>query len=76
MSPVEAGLEVLRRIANKAHPHHRDDQGRPAFNVQLYLLARDGTHAGVAMWGPKQIAVADEAGARWEECAALYAAKS
>ncbi len=74
MSPVEAGLEVLRRIAKKAHPHHRDDQGRPAFNVQLYLLARDGTHAGVAMWGPKQIAVADEAGARLEDCTALYTA--
>jgi len=71
-SPREAGLEVLRRVVDRAAPHRRDQAGRPQFNLQLYLLSRDGTYAGVALWGPKDIAVADEAGARLEPCTALY----
>lgn len=71
-SPVEAGLEVLRRVAARSHGDRRDAEGRPTFNLQLFLLAKDGTHAGVAMWGPKQYAVADERGARLEPCTALF----
>lgn len=71
-APREAGLEILRRIAAATPSAQRDPQGRPRFNLQLYLLARDGTHAGVALWGPKQIAVSDEQGTRWEPCTALF----
>jgi len=72
MSPQEAGLAILRRVAEHTPPHRRDSEGRPNFNLQLYLLARDGRHAGVALRGPKQIAVADEQGARLVLCAALF----
>ncbi|MEQ8788598.1 MAG: N(4)-(beta-N-acetylglucosaminyl)-L-asparaginase [Pirellulaceae bacterium] len=72
LPPVEAGLEVLRRVAARSHADRRDDQGRPTFNLQLFLLAKDGAHAGVAMWGPKQIAVGDEEGVRLEACTALF----
>jgi N4-(beta-N-acetylglucosaminyl)-L-asparaginase len=72
LSPQEAGLEILRRVAEHAPRHKRDTEGRPNFNLQLYLLARDGRHAGVALRGPKEIAVVDERGARLEECAALF----
>ncbi len=72
LSPHEAGLEVLRRVAKHAPPHKRDAEGRPNFNLQLYLLARDGRHAGVALRGPKQIAVVDERGGRLEPCETLY----
>jgi N4-(beta-N-acetylglucosaminyl)-L-asparaginase len=71
-SPLEAGMEVLRRVAARAAPHQRDSAGRAAFNLQLFLLDRDGGHAGVAMWGPKQLAVCDQNGPRLEDCAALY----
>ena len=71
-SPEEAGMEVLRRINAKSLPQERDEQGRANFNLQLFILGKDGSHAGVAMWGPKQIAVADEAGARREDCCALF----
>jgi N4-(beta-N-acetylglucosaminyl)-L-asparaginase len=71
-SPKEAGLEVLRRVAQHAVPRLRDDQGRPKFNLKFYLLAKDGTHAGATLWGPAQFAVTDERGSRLEECAALY----
>ena len=73
-SPEEAGLEVLRRIAARAHPDQRDPQGRPRFNLWLFLLAPDGRHAGVSLWGGKQFALADEHGARLEPCVALLEA--
>lgn len=71
-SPRDAGLAMLARIVEKTRPDQRDGQGRPRFNLWLYLLAKDGTHAGVTMWGPKQFAIADEKGARLETCAALF----
>ena len=71
--PREAGVEVLQRVADHTHePHLLDEHGRPAFNVKLYLLHKDGAHAGVALWGPAEIAVADAHGARLESCAALF----
>lgn len=73
-SPEEAGLELLRRIAARTHPGQTDAAGRPRFNLWLYLLAPDGRHAGVTMWGPKQFALADEHGARLMPCAALFIA--
>lgn len=73
-SPEQAGLEILRRIAARAHPELKDAQGRPRFNLWLYLLSKDGRHAGVTMWGPKEFAVADEAGARLQPCTALFTA--
>ncbi|QDU94159.1 isoaspartyl peptidase/L-asparaginase [Lignipirellula cremea] len=72
LSPVDAGLELLRRIAAKTPEHERDENGRPKFNLQLFLLHHSGAHAGVAMWGPKQIAVCDEQGGRLEDCTPLY----
>ncbi len=71
-SPEEAGLEVLRRIAAQAQPHERQADGRPKFNLQLFLLAADGRHAGAALWGPKQYAVCDAAGPRLLPCTPLY----
>ena len=71
-SPEEAGLEILRRIAARVHADQKDPQGRPRFNLWLYLLAPDGRHAGVTLWGPKQFALADGQGARLETCVALF----
>lgn len=71
-TPREAGLEVLRRIAAKCEPRLRDKEGRPKFNLMLFLLAKDGTHAGLALRPGKRIAVTDESGSRIEECVSLY----
>jgi N4-(beta-N-acetylglucosaminyl)-L-asparaginase len=75
-SPLEAGMAMLQRIATKTRADQRDEQGRPRFNLWLYLLAKDGTHAGVTMWGPKQYAIADEKGERLEACTALFMRES
>jgi N4-(beta-N-acetylglucosaminyl)-L-asparaginase len=72
MSPKEAGLEVLRRVAKHTAPRLLDKQGRPEFDLQFYVLGKDGRHAGVAMWGPKKFAVTDKDGTRLEACATLY----
>lgn len=72
MSPQDAGEELLNRIAKKSHARDLDEHRRPDFNVQLFLLSRDGEHAGAAMWDRKKIAVADQDGARLEDCQSLF----
>ena len=72
MSPLEAGMEMLRRIAKNTIPRLRDEQGRPSFGLNFYLLRNDGTHAGVTMRGKGAYAVSDEHGTRLESCLALY----
>lgn len=72
MSPKDAGLEVMRRIAATSEPRLQDAEGRPDFNLKLYLLAKDGRHAAVSLWGPGRFAVCDENGPRLEDCAALF----
>lgn len=71
-SPAEAGLEILRRIANKTASDLKDGRGAPDFDLQLYAMTCDGQHAGVAMRGSKRIAVCDEDGPRLEPCTPLF----
>jgi N4-(beta-N-acetylglucosaminyl)-L-asparaginase len=72
MSPKDAGLEVLRRVAAKVESRLQKDDGRPDFNLKFYLIGKDGTHAATTMWGPAKFAVTDKDGTRLEQCAALY----
>ncbi|MFV1967770.1 MAG: isoaspartyl peptidase/L-asparaginase, partial [Pirellulaceae bacterium] len=72
MTPPEAGLEVLRRVAKHTIPRLRNETGRPDFGLKFYLLRKDGLYAGVSMWGPAAFAVTDEKGIRLEDCLALY----
>ena len=72
MTPVEAGLEVLRRVSKHTVPRLRNEQGEPDFGLNFYLLRKDGMHGGVAMRGPAQFAVTDEKGTRLEPCTTLY----
>jgi N4-(beta-N-acetylglucosaminyl)-L-asparaginase len=76
-SPLDAGMEILRRIARNAHPWQLGDKGEPQFNLWLYLLHKDGRTASVTLrgskqGGPKQFALADNRGVRMEECVALF----
>jgi N4-(beta-N-acetylglucosaminyl)-L-asparaginase len=72
LGPKEAGLAVLRRVAGRAPDRLRDDRGRPKFNLNYFLLARDGTFAGVSFASGRQLAVCDAAGPRLVACAGLY----
>jgi len=72
-TPAEAGLEMLRRIVkHTTQPHLLRPDGRPNFGLKLYLLRKDGLHAGVSLWGPSVYTVADENGARHEPCESLF----
>jgi N4-(beta-N-acetylglucosaminyl)-L-asparaginase len=72
-SPEEAGMEMLRRVAqHTTEKHLLDEQGRPNFGLRFYLLAKDGQHAGVSMWGPAEFAVTDKNGTRLEPCTYLH----
>jgi N4-(beta-N-acetylglucosaminyl)-L-asparaginase len=72
MTPEEAGLEVLRRVAKHTVPRLQNDKGEPDFGLNFYLLRKDGMHAGVAMRGPAKCAVTDDNGTRHEPCATLF----
>ena len=72
-SPKEAGMEILSRVAQHTTEQRLlDKQGRPDFGLRFYLLAKDGRHAGVSMWGPADFAVTDKKGSRLEKCDCLY----
>lgn len=73
VSPVDAGLEILRR-ATKHTPEKQflREDGKPNYDLKFYLLSKDGRYAGVTLWGPAQFAVTDGKGTRLEDCAALY----
>jgi N4-(beta-N-acetylglucosaminyl)-L-asparaginase len=71
MSPEQAGLETLRRVLRKSRNSWLDDQGGPTFNLQLFLLNKDGRCAGVSMRPGKQFVVTDEQGTRLFECTPL-----
>ncbi|HSR69965.1 MAG TPA: N(4)-(beta-N-acetylglucosaminyl)-L-asparaginase [Acidobacteriota bacterium] len=72
-SPEEAGLKVLRRIAeNTTEPYLLNEQGRPRFNVNFYLVDKKGRHAGVAMYSGGRYAAFDASGNRIRESAYLY----
>ncbi len=77
--PVEAGLEVLRRITRQARrgakwqPALVGDDGLPAFGVNFYILGLDGSWAGVTLKGGGRFSVADpDGGPRHENLVALH----
>ncbi len=78
-SPLEAGLEVLRRVTRQVQraaawqPSLVDEQGRPTFGLKFYVLGLDGEVAGVSLRGGGVFAVADpEHGPRHEELVVLH----
>jgi N4-(beta-N-acetylglucosaminyl)-L-asparaginase len=79
-SPLDAGLELLRRIEKQTlrqaryQPELVDEKGRPSFDLQFYVLGLDGSFAGVRMRGTGDYAVSDpEKGPRLEKLVPLHA---
>jgi N4-(beta-N-acetylglucosaminyl)-L-asparaginase len=68
-SPKDAGLEACRRIqAATIEKRLLNGRGEPNFNVNFYVLNRNGEHAGVALYGGRgaTYAVCDENGAHFD----------
>ena len=70
LHPKDAGLEALKRIKANTVPRLLNKRGEPNFNINFYIVNRQGEYAGVAMYSPQQnrgrFAVCDEKGARLE----------
>ncbi|MCB1672958.1 MAG: isoaspartyl peptidase/L-asparaginase, partial [Pseudomonadales bacterium] len=68
--PKDAGMAALRRIWENTERRLLLDNGEPAFDVNFYVLGKDGRHAGVAFYGTsasgnqRNYAVCDENGGR------------
>ena len=73
-SPEEACLLALKRIDEKTHkvPRHRDEKGRPKFNVSFYAVDAKGRTAGASIWSGSKHVVGDNDGVRTLESAWLY----
>jgi len=72
--PKDAALEALGRIkANTVEARLLNDRGEPNFNINFYVIDKQGRHAGVSMYATDrtQFAVCDEHGARLERMDAL-----
>jgi len=51
LSPKDAGIEALKRVAaNTVEKRLLDARGRPRFHLQFYVLNRKGEYAGVSMY--------------------------
>ena len=72
MSPKDAGLEVLRRVAKHSIPRLQNEAGEPNFGLSFYLINKAGEHAGVTMRGKGQFAITDKEGSRKEDMVSLY----
>lgn len=70
--PKDAGMAALRRVWENTESRLLNDNREPAFNLNFYVLAKDGRHAGVAFYGTnsngsqRSYAVCDENGGRHE----------
>lgn len=70
--PKDAGMTALQRIWENTESRLLNENREPAFNVNFYVLAKDGRHAGVAFYGSnangsqRNYAVCDENGGRHE----------
>jgi N4-(beta-N-acetylglucosaminyl)-L-asparaginase len=78
-APVDAGLEVLERIARQVERQARwqpalaREDGLPAFGVNFYIIDMKGRWAGVTMHAGASFAVADpDGGPRMEELTPLF----
>jgi N4-(beta-N-acetylglucosaminyl)-L-asparaginase len=79
-SPEEAALRTLERVVNGAK-YYRNKQGQPDFNINYYVVNKQGQYAGASIWNgsygaskkfsPARFAVADASGARLQESAYL-----
>lgn len=70
--PKDAGITALKRVAQNTEKRLQHESGRPAFNLQFYMLDAKGRHAGVVMFGGGRYAVCDEGGPRYEDLAPAF----
>jgi N4-(beta-N-acetylglucosaminyl)-L-asparaginase len=73
LSPEEAGLRVLRRVAESTvEPYLQDSKGRPLFHLLYYAVNKRGEFAGVSLYNGRQYAAHDGSENRLHDAAYLF----
>lgn len=79
-APLDAGMEVLDRIVRQVErqaqwqPSLQNEDGKPAFGINFYIVDMQGRWAGVTLKGGGKFAVSDpDGGPRHEPMEALLA---
>lgn len=72
LAPQAAALKALERVVSFAEARQLDAKGRPKFDLEFYVVAKDGRWGGAAIYEGGRFAVADERGARLEPLGWLY----
>jgi len=73
LSPTDACLAVLRRIADRTRrPYLLDADGKPNFQVVLYALRKDGAHGSASLLPGGTYAVRTAAGGEVRPSVALF----
>jgi len=71
-SPLDAGLEALRRIRDTTtEPRLLNDRGTPNFNVSFYVVNALGEYAGASLYA-NRFAVCTENGGEIRETTPLF----
>lgn len=74
--PKDAGMEALKRVvANTVEKRLLNDRGRPAFDLQFYILNKRGEYAGVSMYA-SHYAVCTEKGPETLPTEAMFEGKA
>jgi len=59
MTPEQACLAMLQRVADKTEPRLRDENGKPNYGLTFYAIDKDGQYGGASMWGVARMTVHD-----------------
>ncbi len=59
LTPEQACLTMLQRVADKTEPRLRDENGKPNYGLTFYAVRKDGLFGGASMWGKARMAVHD-----------------
>jgi N4-(beta-N-acetylglucosaminyl)-L-asparaginase len=79
MHPKDAGMDALKRIQrNTIEKRLLNEKGEPNFDINFYILAASGEHAGVAMFAGNDVhyAVCTENGPQLVACEGMLQGKS
>jgi N4-(beta-N-acetylglucosaminyl)-L-asparaginase len=71
--PLEACLELLKRVVDKCGKRGLLKDGKPPFGLSVYAIRKDGLYGSASLYEGVEFAVGDSVnGARLEKCAWLY----
>lgn len=64
LAPEQAILKTLERVVAMSPKRQLGENGRPRFDLEFYVVAKDGRFAGGALYEGSRFAVCDEQGPR------------